>query len=394
MRKEKAFFFIIILSLSFLFIGDILLILSEGKEYFKYIRFLTPISISILLLNKKSYSGDFFKYIKFLFLFFLGVSLLTFFSNTSLFSTGFTYRNFVNILLLLLPIYYFFVIAKTISRESLTKMIEKIISIIFISFSLIYFIELISKGVSITSIISSLGSNILIESGRDSESGKSLVFGFFALFFLSKKQYKLFIFAVLLTIIGGKRIAIGGLFIASIVFLLLNNKETVMNLLTKKTFLLITVFLSLILVNFWLLVYSGEYDAFIYEITGLSTNTFLMGRVSIISSFFDNLADKSNYFLGYGIGYVENVLYYKNNTQTAFHNDFLRLYLELGVILFSIWILTMIKYCFKRPLTSACLILLLIIIQTDNALIYESVMYSFYFILLYSSVSDNKIKSY
>tara|TARA_Y100000815_G_C13333802_1_gene497040 strand:+ start:392 stop:1171 length:780 start_codon:yes stop_codon:yes gene_type:complete len=250
---------------------------------------------------------------------------------------------------------------------------------------MMYAMELLVHGVTISSILTTLTGGSIINSDFDTESGSSLIFGFYSLFFLMNKNYYHFLISLLLIILGAKRIAIAGVLISVILYFLYPFVYKKWISKSKKTFLIITTFILFLLAHFWTLIYTGVYDKEIHNLTGISPNAFFMGRLNRVSQFFDVIKDSSNYFTGYGFGYVENVLYYSMNLPTPFHNDFYRMFLEMGAIFFFSFIYILLKFAIKNRLAFSSLFLLLILMQTDNVLIYETVMYSFY-IIFFSSI--------
>ncbi len=384
---KKNALLIIIFATSFLLIPEIIELAGASFGALKFVRFITPllfIYLAIIGVNHKLdeniLNSEAYKFSKSITLFYLLIAFVTLISNSLIFSFGFTYRNFVNVIFLLGPAFCFYIISQYVD----IKGIRKIILFLFYGFAVLYLLSVVVKGVSPAAIVRSIFSNVITNSDRPTESVKSLLFGFFALYFLATKQYKHLIFCIVLTIMGGKRIAILGTFLAIIAFLSIHIFPRIINLLNTKWVKIIFFIFLFAVAHFWILIFSGNYDEIFSEYTGVSTDAFLMGRQNIASSFYNYLPDKSNYFIGYGIGYVENVLYYKVNYLTPFHNEHLRLYLELGAVFFVLWSFIMSKYLFKNKLSVAAFILLLCLMQTDNILMYENVMFSFYAVVFYS----------
>jgi hypothetical protein len=193
--------------------------------------------------------------------------------------------------------------------------------------------------------------------------------------------------------LGGKRIAIGGLAASTMVFFLLKHSDMLRKTIQKNGFKIFVVLFLVFVGQLWIDIYSGKYDSLITDITGVPPYAFFTGRLEIFSMFFDSKPDESNYFLGYGIGYIENVLYYKSFFSGPLCNDFIRLYMELGGILFVAWCLIMTKHTTKNHVAFASFVLLLFLMQTDNALMYECIMYPFYLIVSYSLLDYREKKA-
>ncbi|WP_157366991.1 hypothetical protein [Algoriphagus vanfongensis] len=318
--------------------------------------------------------------------FYLLISILTILTSLFLFNAVFSFRNIVNIILLVTPVFYFIFISVKLNSIQINKLLKFLFWLNFF----IYLFSLISSGVSFSSLIDSIFSFDFVNSDVDTESTSSLYFCFFVLFFLSKKNYKLFFFALFLTVIGGKRIAILASLFSSFVYLLLINYKILLNYLNSNLFKYIFSFLLLICGNLWFLLYSGYFDNVIQDYTGLSSNAFFMGRLSIAGEFFNYKPDEFDFFLGYGVGYVDNVLYNFANVERLFHNDFLRFILEFGSFFFFIWVFIHLKFITISPLAFSNFILILVLMQTDNVFLYEIAMYIFYSILSYSLILYKK----
>jgi hypothetical protein len=379
---------IIYFSMLFLFLGEIFGMLFSN-EITKYIRFGTPIFISVLLFYEMPYrlkNNNVQSFWKNLILIYLILSFVTCISNTSFFSFGFTYRNFVNIILLLAPAYFFYVLSGHADKD----MVYKLLLLMFWIYFFMLCIILFSHGISVQNIYDALRANIITDSDRSVESGYGLMFGFYALFFFHEKKYKLCVFTILLTLIGGKRIAIWGVIVSMLALYCINHHDIILEYLNKKVFKILFCGCALLLIYVWFLFYSDEFSALIFSITGMNTYQFTMGRILIGSSFFEMVPDKTSSLLGYGIGYIENVLYYTVGHETPFHNDFFRIYLEFGLIFFIIWILLVVKYAAINALAFSAFILFFFLIQTDNVLLYENVMYPFFLIILYSHCNQKE----
>ncbi|KEO71830.1 hypothetical protein [Anditalea andensis] len=387
--KENFYYKLCLFALLFLLIGTLSTIIGLGP--IKYFRFLTPMLLAPLVFHiHNENKHDKFKFIVDIFslkliVLFAIIIIITIITNSLYYSIGFTYRNFVNIIFLISPLIGSYVISKKVNKESLLK----IINYLFWAFVFLYIITLIKLGVTLDAIIGAISGTDLTNSESETESGLSLIFGFFSLYFLFHKRYNLFLLSLFLVVLGGKRIAMGGVLLSIIVFYI----YPVFNLLIRNNRNLFAAFFTVILfiaANLWTLLFFGEYDDVIQEMTGISPNLFFMGRLNRISDFFYALKDSDNYFVGFGLGYVENILYYFVNLETPFHNDFYRLFLEFGPILFCVWCFVMTKYLSFNSLSFSCFILLLILMQTDNVFIYETVMYPFY-LITFSSLIKNSI---
>jgi hypothetical protein len=381
----------ILFCLSFLLFGLFLEILGVQSGALKFIRFATPLLFAIILLDNRNENaipacryGN--RFTGLLLCIYLIASALTFMTNTFMFSMGFTYRNIVNIVLITSPAFSFFVITK-FARKSDYK---AIIYFLFCSYIVLYTMLLVSIGVTWGEIRDSMTLNIFTDSNRPTEDTSSLFWGFFALFFLSEKKYVLFALSLALVILAGKRIAIAGTFFATMCYLMVSMFPSLWKLIGRRWVMIAACGVMLAIPLFWNMLYSGVFDDIITRLTGMSTDGLFMGRLSIAADFYSVRPDDTNYFIGYGLGYVENALYYLCHFPTPFHNEHLRLYLELGPVIFVAWCYVMIKYSLLNKLSLSAFILLLFMMQTDNILTYETVMYSYFVVTIYSFVVYNK----
>jgi hypothetical protein len=273
------------------------------------------------------------------------------------------------------------IIADSISRSTTIDEHEKIIHFIFYCYAIVFFVQLVRDGISLTSILAVFNSNIVIDSDFETESDVSLVLGPFALFFLHYKKKFLAVFAILLTIIAAKRVAILGLGLSILVYYVvypvLYRNDSISY---RRKLALILTALGIFTGSLWGIFISGIYNAEIEMYTGFSVNRIFMGRINRFDLVFSHISEYPLPGFGYGLGYIENILYYKANFPSAFHNDFYRLFLEFGPVLFGVWLFIMIYYMSANRLAFSCLILLFLLMQTDNVIMYDRVMYSIYLV--------------
>lgn len=373
-------------------IGNLVVVLI-GDNSLKYIRFLAP----VLLLAYTKYKikvenvGQYLEtemYRKLLRLY-IYIVAFTFIYNFFSYDIGYTQRNAFNSLILICPLITTMYIGKYFNYEYLIKLIY-LMFYLFIAANLLW---VFSKGISFTSALSTLASNFIVNSDFATESIDSLLFCFFVIFFIYVKDWKHMVIALIMMILGAKRVALGGSVVAIFVYYFYNyifSKKGI-SLAWIKIYAIIFTLLSFIITNFWLLLYSGEFDNTISQYTGLSANAFLEGRQDIANAYFGHAKNVDDYHIGLGLGYVENVLQYKANFLFLFHNDFLRLYLEFGLIPFVLWIYIMFRYALTSALSISVFSLLLVLMQTDNVIVYDKVMVAFYLIFAVGIRSNSKL---
>lgn len=382
MDRRELNLVLIYLSILLALIGPISVLVPIGQV--KDLRFLSPIILIPLLFVKiHPHKREINKFFRSLFLLFLIVIVNTLFVSVFFSKHGFTYRNIVNIVLTLTPLIFSWAIIRYVSKSRLIK----IINFFFWAFVIFYVAELFKGGVSLSSFLGVFTSNIATESYYDTESGISLIMGFYCLFYLHRSNNKLAFLAGMITILGAKRVAIFGLFICLLIYLFFPVKR--MNK-SKRFYALIFCVAGFILASFWDALIAGTYNNLITELTGISPNRFFMGRLTRFGLVFSEVSTMPIWGVGYGLGYLENILYYSVNFASAFHGDFYRLFLEFGVILFGVWLYLIGKFSGASRLSLSLSVLLILLMQTDNAFIYNRVMFSYYLIIAYSLIEHRK----
>lgn len=207
---------------------------------------------------------------------------------------------------------------------------------------------------------------------------------FFALYSLIQKKYKLLFLNIIMTIIGGKRIAFLGLIIAMIMYYYNRNKsKKEVSMIIKFSLISICIFYIYFIYSFC----SGNFDSIIYEYTGLSSNALTVGRFDIYNQFFER--KDVNYIYGLGQGAITHML--EGNSNNRFHNDLLKILGENGFFIFIIFLTIMVSKMKYKLLPYYSY--LLVIFLTDNTLIYVPVTFIFCFFCIRINNETNPIFS-
>lgn len=372
--------------------GNIAVIFNWGD--IRYIRFAVPL-IPFLFLSYKRKQVDCYQFVenkfyKSILSNILIVSVLTFLTNNFLYQNGYTDRSFFNSMLMFLPPIFTFLLLQFFNFNELLKLIYFYFYMII--FQSIYF--LLQNKISIKLIFASVSSNFITNSDFSAESIDPMFFSFFILFFIHLRDYKYVLLSFLFLILGGKRVALGAIALSIPVYYIFNylTQNDTQFFKNRKTYSMILTIISLLIVIFWRQLYTGNFDKEIEYYTGLDTDVLLMGRSNIAHSFFENLKEEDNLFLGFGFGYTENILIYHARFKTLFHNDFLRLYLEMGILFFGYWLYILYRYAMVSSLSFSLLLILLIQMQTDNVILYDKVMIPF-FLLFTFGIRSSLIKA-
>lgn len=211
------------------------------------------------------------------------------------------------------------------------------------------------------------------------ESVFAFSFGIFALYYAYKKNWKLFVAAILFMLFAEKRIAIvamaAALFVMGMMWIFRQSKKLAM---------IIWGMVSVVSYGYIYLIYSGILDAFCW---GANINT--NGRVEMYSRMAQEAQFSLSYF-GKGLGMVEQLLKHWNiMTYVNLHNDILKFYVELGFIGFFIYLLSfgIMFYLAERKFGESKMSFLLVLsvytmvmFMTDNVSIYM-----LYLVPLYST---------
>ena len=223
------------------------------------------------------------------------------------------------------------------------------------------------------------------------ESVFAFSFGIFTLYFFYKKQWKLFIMAILFMLFAEKRIAILAVFAGLCVMGMLQFFRY-----SKKLATIVWSGAMVAVFGYLYLIYSGIMDAFCW---GANINT--NGRVEMYSRM-ANEFEFSALFLGKGLGTVEYLLNFWNDERFAnLHKDLLKFYIELGFLGLLIYLgsyFVMFRLAGKIASGSkvACLVAVsvysLFLFATDNVSIYSLYLLPLYSVLFAVLSSDSPEK--
>lgn len=375
--------FLILLALIVFIVGNF--VMTTTLSSYRYIRYLTPLMLIVfsLFIKKRYRNFDIANFEGKVLNLYIVVIIYTLLTSLTIWSPGYTYRSLSNSVFILSPL----ATVIMINRLTVYKQRLFIINFLFWSFALASLLNVYSNLGSFKSLFSFNLSQAVSGEEFETESIDGLFFSFFSLFFLYKKKYKEFLIALLLVFVAAKRVALGAFFVGLIAYVLYDN----LSLIRNRKYLSTTLFIiaSFFLVEFWILLYSGSFEDVIFNLTGFGTDAFFMGRQQIISEFFLKKPDSDPIHFGYGVGYVENILIKGEAKQLLFHNDFLKLYLEFGIIGFFVFLSIFYNNAIKNKLSFSCFIILLVLMQTDNPLTYDKVMVPFYMIFTLG-LSENR----
>ena len=293
MKNSHLSIFFIYGSILLALIGPASIVLPLGP--IKDLRFLSPVlAAPFIFIAFKSYKKEANIYFKQLFYLFLIVALYTITVSIFVHDLGFTYRNIVNLILLFTPLIF----SWGIINYSSPVQIDRIIKLLFYAFTLFYIVELFRGGVSLGAFLQVFQSNIVTESYYDTESGVSLIMGFYYLYFLHNKKYRYAAVAALITILGAKRIAIFGVFICTLFYLFFPLRITK----SKRFYGLLFLTVGMLIAITWDGIITGSFNQIIQDVTGVNANRFFMGRLNRFQIVFSEFTAMPIWGLGLGLG--------------------------------------------------------------------------------------------
>lgn len=221
------------------------------------------------------------------------------------------------------------------------------------------------------------------------EGAFAFVFGAFAVYYAFKKRWVCLPIAVGLMYLADKKIAFLAMAVSMVILVIL--------WIGKKSMILALTIWNLAAVGFFYYVYaiqSGVLKHLCYSM-GIIGN----GRMTMYDRFQD-LYRVSPFFLGKGLGNIENILEcWAIPTYDHLHNDLLKFYIELGFWGFLFFLISfgITFYLAGRSFgkNSMCGLLAMavhsvILFMTDNVSIYVIYMVPFYSICFAMIVSDEK----
>lgn len=216
------------------------------------------------------------------------------------------------------------------------------------------------------------------------ESNFAFQFGLFAIVFIHKRMRLYSILSLFLLLLSFKRIAIAGVFVCMLLMVIRSISGNKINPVKNKFFIVICNCLA---VSFLFLFFTGAFDEFIESTFGVSSNFITQGRYNIYQDIFAHFGNIN--ILGFGLGSINVYLNTAGYDLLNLHSDVLKVFFELGPVLFVGWIYYFHKW--TNSFLSSCLAIYLnILFFTDNVFIYFDVMFVYY-ILMLNSFSNNNL---
>jgi len=228
----------------------------------------------------------------------------------------------------------------------------------------------------------------IIESKSMFESTFAFPLGLFALYFFIQKKYLWFLIFSVFLILFLKRVVLLAIILCILTWLTPRN--------LRKFFLnpFVVTVISLLIVIISIDFAQGTYDQFIFNFFERSPNDLSKGRQLLWGSALSAIKFSYDGFILWGVGIgkvvsdLQTTLYME---RVLLHSDLLSLVLEIGIIPFTIFIYLLNNQ--KNHDQRLISLYLVIMFVTDNVLIYQHVMFVYFFIQsqLIREVNENSM---
>lgn len=272
------------------------------------------------------------------------------------------------------PLIFTFVVSKLYERQRLKRYLKLLFWGLVISYFIIthqHFLLFFNREIV----------NPFTVSFWATEHLSSFLFGLFCLYFLNNRNWKYALLSLALTILAFKRIALGGLLVASCFWLI---EPWFKWFFKRKTRMLTLIVLANVIglsLLFWIMDYESL-DQFAIQHFGRSVQGLTSGRAKTFSVLIEELGGLS--FFGYGLGKCADVLETINHYEILPHSDILKLVLELGPLPFIAWLIAFYWPFLKTPRALIFPIYMNILFFTDNTFIYFEVLTVFYLLAIFT----------
>lgn len=361
---------------AFLLLFSLFILASSFSEPLKYLKYTLPVLLFVVLfcagkritVNRKSLTNNRrFRYVSGLLVFYLFVCAINIgkgFSNT---------RFYQEFYFVLSPILFALLLLFLRPSKDYARAIYILfwgVAIAFVAEKFPFFLEEIKNP--------SLLVNAFLTSELPTESNYAFQFGLFFLVFLHRRNKAYSFLALGLLVLSFKRIAIAGVLL--VIFLAILRKVSGHKLnpgQNKRLILLVNGVVVFLLFMF----FAGTFDEFIEETFGVSSNFITQGRYNIYQDIFHRFGKID--LLGFGLGSINVFLSSTGYELVNLHSDLLKVFFELGPIVFFAWIYFFYKWT-NTFLSAGLAIYLNVLFLTDNVFIYFDVMFVFYIVMLYA----------
>jgi len=345
--------------------------MEHSGRYLKYLIF-PVVGISLLFdkqfVIKKFLLNNFTLYLSLIFCNFL-VMIFRGQSNT---------RFFEEVFLLLIPILTVLVI--TGSKETdIRKTIDVFFTAYILSFIMFFWKELLD----VVGLLSSFFEAFKL-SEFPTESWLAFPLGLFSIYYFFEKRKIYFSVSFLFFLLTFKRIAIIAFFIAILVWFIYS--KIVRIKFSPMGTLGYFVGLNIGFIGLIYLFISDFFTHFVKTHTGISINHFTQGRFVVYKDVINRFSE--HLWTGSSLGSIHLYLENKYEDYHFLHSDIFKVLIELGIILFIVWLIFFIMINIKGKRSVFLILFLNILFISDNVFIYFDTLFVFYLIV---SKYDNDI---
>lgn len=219
----------------------------------------------------------------------------------------------------------------------------------------------------------------LASSELESESNLAFQFGMIVIVYAHHRKWLMMIIAAILLILAFKRIAILGVVLVGLLYLVKKMTNGWINP-AKGKWLIIASNLAMVSVLF--LFFMGNFDDLVFDIFGVSPNFLTVGRYDVYTEIFRHFGGVK--FWGFGLGAINTFLAGANYELVNLHSDVLKIFFELGPIAYLFWILLFHSWP-RHMLVASLAIYMNVLFMTDNTFIYFDVLFCYYLLSGYGA---------
>jgi len=209
--------------------------------------------------------------------------------------------------------------------------------------------------------------------------------GYFMIYFALKKNYRYFIYSLLITMMASKRIAIGALILVYLIYKFSSKDEwsSFKRVYIPVIMIVVNLILVYLLYNYTL----GEYDDIIFNATGTYAGDLTTGRFWIYNLY---MTKHVLSWSGDGIGYVTKTISEIIGMKYNFHSDILKNYLEFGPVVFCLWIYFFYRINVRNLKMFLYVIYTNVLFISDNVFTYFDVLFLLYFFISITVIEEKE----
>lgn len=309
--------------------------------------------------------------------------LLVSFDNISLLSFKF-------FLLFFSPLVSAFILTSSIPGQ--LERFLRLFYIISVVFQVVA-IAKVGKGITTLGIFQMVGaketSSLFFSTSSEIENSFGFIFGYFGLFFLTKRERWNFLICLFLFILNYKRIVLGGFIMAAAYYFYaqLRSKSQIpfKPMIIGAPFILLAILIE---------VGSGNLNQAAMEMTGRTMNHLTTGRYATHHALYDSFFELPELAYGYGVGFSSSVVRtYDFTKMTLVHSDYLMLMYDFGFIGFIIFFILFFRNFLHNSNQAVYIIFFLMVLIFDNTIIYFDVMFLLYLLLIYETEKSHLVLS-